>query len=97
MAEIDTRRVVGPRTGGDDEMVCRDLIRRIGTRRDLQGMRIDKGGLTHQHGHPIAIVEALAHLHLPLDDLVGRGQQLRKPEVDLCCNITQQRVGAHIR
>lgn len=91
--EVQLRRTVGPRAGGDHEGI--GAQRRGGALAiDRQGIGIDETCVAAEHRHLVALVEALPAGDLGVDDLVLGAQQLRVADAQVGGDLAQQRVAA---
>ena len=82
--------MVGARADSNHEMLGADPFGRPLGSFDLDGVLIDKAGVTFQHLDPVAVVEALSHVSLPIDHGGSRVDQVRESRRRFAHGLSEQ-------
>ena len=96
MAEIQLRRMIRPRAGGNDDVLAADARRVADLRAYLDRVLIDEPRRAAVDRHVIAVVETAAAGDLRFDHALGGRQQLRQLHVQVRADRLQQWVAARI-
>ncbi|MNF52575.1 hypothetical protein D3C84_339250 [compost metagenome] len=93
MVEVDIRRTVGARAGGDDDLLGHQFFHHTAGADHFHGLLVGKAGGAEEYVHAVARVKAGARSHLLGDHPLGALQHVGKGEPARLADLAEQRVG----
>ncbi len=96
VVEVDVRRAVGARAGGDDELIGDQSLDGAAGGDHFHGALIDEAGGAVEHVDAVARVIAGARSNLLVDDLLGTLEHVGEGEPARLADLAEHRVGVEL-